>query len=69
MNSVGAHQADMVIEPDVTGFDLSEFSRTDELAAVGEATAKLAIPEIRELLRSSTIDSLLTSELIRNQEL
>jgi predicted acylesterase/phospholipase RssA len=43
--------ADVVIEPDVTGFDLSEFSRTDEIAAVGEATAKLAIPKIGELLQ------------------
>ena len=51
MNSVGVQPADVVIEPDVTEFDLSEFSRTDEIAAVGEATAKLAIPKIGELLR------------------
>ena len=51
MNSVGVQPADVVIEPDVTGFDLSEFSRTDEIAGVGEATAKLAIPRIGELLR------------------
>jgi predicted acylesterase/phospholipase RssA len=51
MNSVGVQPADVVIEPDVTGFDLSEFSRADEIAAVGEATAKLAIPKIGELLR------------------
>jgi predicted acylesterase/phospholipase RssA len=51
MNSVGVHPADIVIEPDVTGFDLSEFSRTDELAAAGEAAAKVAIPKIGELLR------------------
>ncbi len=50
MNSVGVQPADVVIEPDVTGFDLSEFSRTDEIAAIGEATAKLAIPKIQELL-------------------
>jgi predicted acylesterase/phospholipase RssA/CRP-like cAMP-binding protein len=51
MNSIGVHPADVVVEPDVTGFDLSEFSRTDEIAAVGEATAKLAIPKIKELLQ------------------
>jgi NTE family protein len=51
MNSIGVQPADMVIEPDVTGFDLSEFSRTDEISAIGEATAKLAIPKIGELLR------------------
>jgi predicted acylesterase/phospholipase RssA/CRP-like cAMP-binding protein len=51
MNSVGVQPADVVIEPDVTGFDLSEFSRTDEIAAIGEATAKTAVPKIQELLR------------------
>ncbi|MEK6248783.1 MAG: patatin-like phospholipase family protein, partial [Planctomycetales bacterium] len=51
MNSVGVQPADVVIEPDVTGFELSEFSRTDEISAIGETTAKLAIPKIGELLR------------------
>ena len=51
MNSFGVQPADLVIEPDVTGFELSEFSRTDEIAAVGEATAQEAVPKIGELLR------------------
>ena len=51
MNSVGVQPADVVIEPDVTGFDLSEFSRTDEIAAIGETTAQQAVPKIGELLR------------------
>ena len=51
MNSIGVQPADVVVEPDVTGFDLSEFSRTDEIAAVGEAAAKLTVPKIKELLR------------------
>ena len=50
MHSVGAQPADAVIEPDVTQFDLAEFTRTDELAAVGEKTALEAAPEIRQLL-------------------
>jgi len=51
MNSIGEQPADIVIQPDVTAFDLSEFSRTDEIAAVGEAAAKQEIPKIGELLR------------------
>lgn len=50
INSLGVQAADYVIEPDVTQFQLTEFTRTDELAAVGEQTAKEAIPEIRRLL-------------------
>jgi predicted acylesterase/phospholipase RssA len=50
INSIGVQPADIVIEPDVTGFDLSEFARTDELAAIGERTTVEAIPQIRKLL-------------------
>ena len=50
MNSIGSQPADIVIEPDVTEFELSEFSRTDEIAAVGEAATELTIPKIRQLL-------------------
>lgn len=50
MNSIGVQPADMVIEPDVTAFDLSEFMRTDELAAVGEKTTLQAMPKLRKLL-------------------
>jgi len=42
--------ADVVIEPDVTGFDLAAFTRTDELAAIGEQTTKEAISQIKTLL-------------------
>jgi NTE family protein len=41
----------VVIEPDVTEFGMTEFSRADELAAVGEAAALQAIPKIGDLLR------------------
>ncbi len=50
MNSFGVQPADIVIEPDVTEFDLAEFARTDELAAIGEKATLEAIPRIRELL-------------------
>lgn len=50
LNALGVQPADVVIEPDVTGFGLSEFVRTDELAAVGEQTTLEAISRIKESL-------------------
>ncbi|MDG2013176.1 MAG: patatin-like phospholipase family protein, partial [Pirellulaceae bacterium] len=50
MNSVGIEPADVIVSPDVTGFDLTEFTRSDELAAVGEETTENAINEIRQSL-------------------
>jgi predicted acylesterase/phospholipase RssA len=50
MNAVGVQPADFVIEPDVTAFDLSEFERTDEMAAIGERTTVESLAQIRQLL-------------------
>ncbi len=50
MNSVGVQPADIIIEPDVTKFDLSEFTRTDELAAVGAETTAASMENIRNSL-------------------
>jgi predicted acylesterase/phospholipase RssA len=50
LNAIGVQPADVMIAPDVTSFDLAEFMRTKELAAVGEATAVEQIPKIRGLL-------------------
>jgi predicted acylesterase/phospholipase RssA/CRP-like cAMP-binding protein len=50
LNALGVQPADVVIEPDVTGFDLTEFMRAKELAATGEAAALEQIPKIRQLL-------------------
>ncbi len=50
INAIGVQPADIVIEPDVTAFDLTAFKRTDELAEVGEQATVQAIPKIRELL-------------------
>lgn len=50
MNSVGVQPADVVIEPDVTKFELTEFNRTDELAAEGEIATLEAVPKIKQLL-------------------
>ncbi|MDC0936647.1 cyclic nucleotide-binding and patatin-like phospholipase domain-containing protein [Pirellulales bacterium] len=51
MNSIGVQPADIVIEPDVTEFGMTEFSRADELAAVGEAAARQELPNIQHLLK------------------
>ncbi|MCP4079872.1 MAG: cyclic nucleotide-binding domain-containing protein [Planctomycetaceae bacterium] len=50
MNSVGIEPADVIVTPDVTGFDLTEFTRSDELAAIGAETTENAINEIRKTL-------------------
>jgi predicted acylesterase/phospholipase RssA/CRP-like cAMP-binding protein len=50
LNAIGVQPADVVIEPDVTGFDLTEFMRAKELAAIGEAAAVEQVPKIRQLL-------------------
>jgi NTE family protein len=43
-------QADVIIEPDVKHFVWDDFTRTNELVAVGEAATAAVIPQIRELL-------------------
>jgi NTE family protein len=50
MNSVNIRPADIVIEPEVADVDLSEFSRTSELAVLGEEATLRVIPNIKSLL-------------------
>ena len=50
LNAFGVGPADVVIEPDVTGIDMTAFSRAKELAAIGEAAALEQIPNIQKLL-------------------
>jgi predicted acylesterase/phospholipase RssA len=50
LNAFGVQPADVVIEPDVRGFDLGDFMRAKELAAIGEAAALEQIPKIQRLL-------------------
>ena len=50
MHSFGVQPADVVIEPDATGVDLSEFSRTRELATIGEEAVLEVMPKIKSLL-------------------
>jgi predicted acylesterase/phospholipase RssA len=50
LNAFGVQPADVVIAPDVTGFELTAFTRATEMAAIGEAAATEQVPRIRELL-------------------
>jgi hypothetical protein len=51
MNSVGVQPADFVLAPDVTSFDISEFTRADEMARIGEATTNASVAKLRKMLR------------------
>jgi len=55
MNSVGVQPADFVVAPDLTSFDISEFTRVDEMARIGEATTEASVAELRKML--SRLDS------------
>jgi predicted acylesterase/phospholipase RssA/CRP-like cAMP-binding protein len=50
MNAVGVEPADFIIAPDVTAFDLSEFTRADEMAVVGESTTNESIQQLKGML-------------------
>ncbi|HYH69194.1 MAG TPA: patatin-like phospholipase family protein, partial [Urbifossiella sp.] len=50
LNAFGVQPADVVIAPDVTGFQLTEFTRAREMSAVGDAAALAEVPKIRQLL-------------------
>jgi predicted acylesterase/phospholipase RssA len=61
MNSVGVQPADFVVAPDVTAFDISEFTRADEMAFIGEMTMNATAAELRQIL--SKLDSKLFDRL------
>ena len=50
MNAVGVRPADFVIAPDVTSFDISEFTRAEEMARIGEATTAATIGDLHKML-------------------
>jgi predicted acylesterase/phospholipase RssA len=50
MNAVGVRPADYVIAPDVTAFDITEFTRADEMALIGDETTSAAVPKLRQML-------------------
>ena len=77
MNAVGVQPADFVIAPDVTSFDISEFTRADEMALVGETTTNAAVADLRKMLskldpklfESSPSSPSLSSEKVAKNEL
>ncbi len=50
MNSVGVAPADFVIQPDMTDFDITEFTRAEEMSVIGAKTTQESIPKLKELL-------------------
>jgi predicted acylesterase/phospholipase RssA len=50
MNAVGVEPADLVIAPDVTSFDITEFTRADEMAAIGEKTTSASVHQLKAML-------------------
>lgn len=50
MNSVGVAPADFVIQPDVSGFDLTEFERAEELSVIGAEATSNSLPKLKQLL-------------------
>ncbi len=63
MNSVGVQPADFVVAPDVTSFDISAFTRVEEMARIGEATTNENIAKLRMML--SRLDSKLFEVPVR----
>jgi NTE family protein len=49
-SSLWRSAADVIIEPDVAGFDYDDFKRADELIRVGELAMRRALPEVRKWL-------------------
>jgi NTE family protein len=53
MSPVWRREADLVIEPDVAGFDYDDFKRAGELIRVGEVAMRRALPEVRKWLETA----------------
>jgi NTE family protein len=54
MSTVWRSAADVVIEPDVAGFDYDDFKRSGQLIKVGELAMRAALPEVRKWLEAPT---------------
>jgi predicted acylesterase/phospholipase RssA/CRP-like cAMP-binding protein len=50
LNAIGARAVDLLIEPPTARFDFADFTRSAELAEVGEAAAEAAIPRLKAML-------------------
>jgi NTE family protein len=52
MSATWRSAADLVIEPDVAGFDYDDFKRAGELIHVGEMAMRSALPQVRKWLEA-----------------
>src|SRR5271167_1493434 len=52
MSAAWKSAADLVIEPDVAGFDYDDFKRAGELIRVGEQAMRRALPEVRKWMEA-----------------
>ena len=52
MSTLGGASADVIIAPDVSGFDSSAFTRTPEMAAIGYQATQEALPQIFDILNN-----------------
>ena len=50
MNEMCVEPADFVIAPDVTSFDIADFTRADEMAVIGEKTTNTSIHQLKAML-------------------
>ena len=50
MNAVGVKPADLSSHPTVTLFDISEFTRADEMAVIGERTTNESVHQLKTML-------------------
>jgi predicted acylesterase/phospholipase RssA/CRP-like cAMP-binding protein len=51
LSSIGAHPADITIAPNVSMFESSAFTRTQEMAEIGHQTTMETMPQLREILQ------------------
>jgi predicted acylesterase/phospholipase RssA/CRP-like cAMP-binding protein len=56
IRSLGTRAADLVIEPDVSGVELSDFQHASQIAKLGRAATEEALPELKSLLNSADPD-------------
>ena len=64
MNAIGVQPADFVVAPEVTSFDLSEFTRAEEMACIGETITNAAAEELHRMLEK--LDSKLFGEFMKS---
>jgi hypothetical protein len=65
LNCATARQcADLVIEPDVTGFRYDDFEHSVDLVRIGEEATQAAVPEIRKWLQAEKAAHALASPAV-----